>query len=84
MTQYYLIDRQIYNMRLSFMQGDSKSGMEDTTMKDFKVGKDVQVTPGDGSIAYGTVTRVGIAKLRVLFPISKSVWVSKDCCKAVN
>jgi len=66
------------------MQGDSKSGREDTTMKDFKVGKDVQVTQGDGSIAYRTVTRVSIAKLCVLFPISKSVSISKDCCRAVN
>jgi hypothetical protein len=66
------------------MHADSKSGMEDTTMKDFKVGKDVQVTQGDGSIAYGTVTRVGVGKLLVLFPIHKYAWVSKDCCKAVK
>lgn len=66
------------------MHGDSKSGMEDTTMKDFKVGKEIQVAQGDGSIAYGTVTRVGVAKLLVLFPIHKYAWVSKSCCKAVE
>jgi hypothetical protein len=50
----------------------------------FKIGKDVRVTQGDGSIAYGTVCRVGVAKVLVLFPIHKYAWVSKDSCKAVK
>jgi len=53
--------------------------------KEFKVGQGVRLlNQPANAINEGTITQVGRYKVRVLFPINKTVWVSKDSCKAVK
>ena len=53
--------------------------MEATPMKDYKIGQDVRHIE---SGAVGTITQVRL-KLRVLFPVSKSVWLSRSDVESV-
>jgi hypothetical protein len=53
--------------------------------KQFKVGQGVRLLNQPvNAINEGTITQLGRHKVRVLFPINKTVWVSKEGCKVVR